>query len=331
MSESGLTVLDGTHLRSFNPSLPELNGSVNGAQLLEIAYSKASTSLFGLSLPQNLKASALSRVIAGPADHADVTFRQTELEKDKASKFLSDYISAIADELKDDPLVVSILDGNTLKMFLEDEDDYAMLAENLFTDMDIEDKGKICKNELRNALVHMGVEMGIPPFSEFPLLNDILKKHGAEGEEELGQAQFAELLQPILQETADALSENHVVIIHNVKVVNGSKLRKLLADEKQFDNVVERVLQETKSGKDGLQKTTELIRSFFEKHGKDFGLPPSESNDAVILLYDAVFSEVENEKSVVKADNEFREYMKDVLKKFAEQLEDNPIYCDLDD
>ncbi|KAG4111488.1 hypothetical protein ERO13_D13G107900v2 [Gossypium hirsutum] len=314
MSESGLTVLDGTHLRSFNPSLPELNGSVSGAQLLEIADSKASTSLFGLSLPQNLKASALSRVIARPGDHADVTFRQTELDKDKASKFLSDYISAIADELKDDPLVVSILDGNTLKMFLEDEDDYAMLAENLFTDMDIEDKGKICKNELRNALVHMGVEMGIPPFSEFPLLNGILKKHGAEGEEELGQAQFAELLQPILQETADALSENHVVIIHNVKVVNGSKLRK-----------------ETKSGKDGLQKTTELIRSFFEKHGKDFGLPPSESNDAVILLYDAVFSEVENEESVVKADNEFREYMKDVLKKFAEQLEDNPIYCDLDD
>lgn len=50
-------------------------------------------------------------------------------------------------------------------MFLDDEDDYAMLAENLFTDMDIEDKGKICRNELRNALVHMGVEMGIPPFS----------------------------------------------------------------------------------------------------------------------------------------------------------------------
>lgn len=54
-------------------------------------------------------------------------------------------------------------------MFLEDEDDYAMLAENLFTDLDIEDKGKICKSEIRNALVHMGVEMGIPPFSGFSL------------------------------------------------------------------------------------------------------------------------------------------------------------------
>ncbi|XVE89879.1 hypothetical protein DITRI_Ditri20bG0030600 [Diplodiscus trichospermus] len=328
MSEGGLTVLDGTRLRSLNLSLPEHNGAFTGAQLLEIADAKASASLVGLSLPQNLKASALSRVIAGAGDD-DVTFRQTEFDSEKASKVLSDYISAIADELKDDPLVVSILDGNSLKIFLEDEDDYAMLAENLFTDMDIEDKGKICKSEIRNALVHMGVEMGIPPFSEFPLLNDILKKHGAEGDEELGQAQFAELLQPVLQETADALTEKHVVIIQNIKVVNGSKLRKLLADEKQFNDVIQRVLQEKKSGKDELGKT-ELIRSFLEKHGKDLGLPQAESNEAVILLYDVVFSEVESEESDAQAEDEFREYVKDILEKFAEQLEANPIFCDLD-
>lgn len=65
----------------------------------------------------------------------------------------------------DDPLVVSVLDGNTLRLFLEDEDDFAMLAENLFTDLDIEDKGKVCKGEIRSALGHMGVELGVPPFS----------------------------------------------------------------------------------------------------------------------------------------------------------------------
>lgn len=40
-----------------------------------------------------------------------------------------------------------------------------MLAENLFTDLDGEDKGKIHKSEIRNALVQMGAEMGVPPFS----------------------------------------------------------------------------------------------------------------------------------------------------------------------
>jgi hypothetical protein len=67
----------------------------------------------------------------------------------------------------DNPLVVSILDGNALRMFLEDEDDFAMIAENLFTDLDTEDKGKIGKSEIRNAVVHMGVDMGVPPLEGF--------------------------------------------------------------------------------------------------------------------------------------------------------------------
>lgn len=65
----------------------------------------------------------------------------------------------------DDPLVIATLNGNILRLFLEDEDDFAMISENLFTDLDAEDKGKISKGEIRNALVHMGVEMGVPPFS----------------------------------------------------------------------------------------------------------------------------------------------------------------------
>ena len=43
----------------------------------------------------------------------------------------------------------------------------------------------------------------------------------------LGQAQFAELLQPVLQELAEALAEKHVLVIHDIKCCNGSKLRKV--------------------------------------------------------------------------------------------------------
>lgn len=65
----------------------------------------------------------------------------------------------------DNPIVISILDGSTLRLLFEDEDDFAMLAENLFTDLDVEDKGKISKSQIQNALVQMGVDMGVPPFS----------------------------------------------------------------------------------------------------------------------------------------------------------------------
>ncbi|KAK9218671.1 hypothetical protein WN943_007308 [Citrus x changshan-huyou] len=178
--------------------------TVTGAQLLDFAENKASSSLFGLSLPQNLKSTALKH-ISGSDD--DVTFRIKEFDRDHASKLTSDYITAIADELKDD---------------------FTMLAENLFADLDTEDEGKVCKGEIQNALGHMGVEFGVPPFSEFPQLNDILKKHGAEGEEELGQAQFTELLRQVLQDIVDALADKRIIIIPNIKIIDGSKLRMVI-------------------------------------------------------------------------------------------------------
>ena len=48
-----------------------------------------------------------------------------------------------------------------------------------------------------------------------------------DGEEELGQAQFALLLQSVLQDLADALADKRVVLVQKYKIFNGSKLRKV--------------------------------------------------------------------------------------------------------
>nr|DAD19696.1 TPA_asm: hypothetical protein HUJ06_021159 [Nelumbo nucifera] len=160
MNDGGMKILDGASLRSVDVLLPEIDGAITGAQVLEIAEAKASSSLFGIALPEHLKAAALKRINIDP-----VSFRSTELDREQSSSKLKEYVIAIADELIDDPLVVSVLDGVILKLFMEDEDDFAMLAEDLFTELDEEDKGMIRKSEIRNGLVRMGVEMGVPPFS----------------------------------------------------------------------------------------------------------------------------------------------------------------------
>ncbi|XP_024025187.1 uncharacterized protein LOC21407316 [Morus notabilis] len=323
MSDGVLTVLDGTHLRATNLSPPDSNVALTGAELLDLADYTVSSALFGLALPQTLMSSALRRI--GIRDNDDV-FRRTELAPDQASQTIKLYIAAIADELQDDPIVVAVLDGRAIRMFLEDEDEFAMIAENLFTDLDAEDKGKIRKSEIRNALGHMGVEMGVPSISEFPLLNTILKKHGADGEEELGQAQFALLLQCVLQDLEDALSEKRVVLVQNIRIVDGSKLSRLLADEKQFSNVVEKILQEKQGGKDS-SGVAQLVRSFLEKNGSELGLPPYEANEAVVLLYDSIFTEIGNNKTASAVDrDELFNLTKGILEKFAEQLEANPVY-----
>lgn len=47
----------------------------------------------------------------------------------------------------------------------------------------------------------------------------------------MGQAQFAQLLQHVLQDLADSLAEKQVVVIQNIKVINGSKLRKVVLSQ----------------------------------------------------------------------------------------------------
>ncbi|XP_009627448.1 uncharacterized protein LOC107824088 [Nicotiana tabacum] len=326
MSDGGLTVLDGSQLRAVSLSLPSSDGSsVTGAQLLDFAESKVSESLFGFSLPDTLKSAVLKRLSV--AD--DLDFRREQLDRENASSILRNYVAAIVDELQDDPIVIAILDGKTLCMFLEDEDDFAMLAENLFTDLDTEDRGKIRRNQIRDALIHMGVEMGIPPLSEFPLLSDILKRHGAEGEDELGQAQFAHLLQPVLQELADALAKNPVVVVQKIKINNGSKLRKVLADEKQLSETVEKIMQEKQDEKDSLSNK-DVIQRYLEKNGASLGLPPLKNDEVVILLYDIVLGDIENGQTDAASEkDEFMVFLKDILEKFAAQLEVNPTFHDL--
>ncbi|XP_057539217.1 uncharacterized protein LOC130817499 [Amaranthus tricolor] len=320
MADGGcLKVLDGTQLSDFDFSLPDdFSGDINGVQLLDFAHSRVSQCHYSLPLPDFLKSLALQRL------NFDISGKK--LDRDEAQRLLADYVSAIADQLKDEPLVVSILDGNTIRLFLEDEDDFAMLAENLFTDLDAEDEGKLSKSEILNALDKMGVEMGVPSSSEFPMINDILKKHGAEGEEKLGQAQFAQLLQPILQDLADALALKHVTVVHNLKITNGSKLRKFLADQNKLDDLKEKLYKQILDCQKE-QGCAEVIRSYLEKNGNELGLPPLEVNEAVPLMYNAIFADIESKcKDFEK--NEFRDLLKKILENFAEKLEVDPVFHD---
>lgn len=103
-----------------------------------------------------------------------------------------------------------------------------------------------------------------------------------------------------------------------------------MADEEELNNIVEKMLEEKQIGKDGLG-SVELMRGFLERNWKGLGLPPSEANEAVVLLYDAVFADVKAEKTAVDLEKEeLGKLVKEILYKFAEQLEASPVYHDPD-
>ncbi|KAL9331772.1 hypothetical protein ACSQ67_001382 [Phaseolus vulgaris] len=94
MSDAALHSERNAQFRSLNLSLGD--GSFTGVAILHIAHSRASSSLLGLSLPDSVKASALTRLHAPDAN----AFRSAVYAVNKASDVLSDYITAIADELE---------------------------------------------------------------------------------------------------------------------------------------------------------------------------------------------------------------------------------------
>ncbi|KAK8924184.1 hypothetical protein KSP39_PZI019643 [Platanthera zijinensis] len=326
MADIGLKILDGTELRSGDLRLPIDGGSVGGDRLLEMAEEEAAARLFGLSLPVSLVSSVMRRLASGTGSFLAMEFHDPESQKKKIQEFLL----ALAEELEDDPLLILVLDGSTLRIFLADEDDFAMMSENLFIDLDTDDTGKLSKNKIENVLAHMGADMGVPPFFVCDdLLRNILKRHGAEGEEQLGQAQFAQLLQPILQDLADTLAEKPVAVIQNIKVINGSKLKKILDDTNLFYDVTGRIFQEWEETGNGLWNK-EILRGLLQRKGSELGLPLYKSNEAIDSLYDQIFSDISDEKVVTAILNResFQDHVKAICKMFAELLEASPVFID---
>ncbi|KAH6558791.1 hypothetical protein KP509_1Z045600 [Ceratopteris richardii] len=227
------------------------------------------------------------------------------------------------------PLVVSILDGSAIKLILEDEDDFAMLAENLFTELDVEDTGKISPASLKTALLQMGSEMGVPPPSANEdidkLVSSILDKHKAAKEETIGQAQFAKLLQETLESLCDYLKLHPFTAVLNINVNNGSQMKKLLADSELFSEISDKMFDEFDTNKDGKLSKDELKKAL-ESHGWEWGLPARETSEHVGQLYDNLFLICDADKSGEVDKQEFKLLLKEILEVFAVKLQSNPVF-----
>ncbi|KAG0574347.1 hypothetical protein KC19_VG255700 [Ceratodon purpureus] len=332
MSEGGLQVLDGSQIRSALPELKATEsftkhdegskGYLTPSEVRRAAEAEAAALLLGVRLSAQI------------LDNAVLTFPTEDSGKVTEEAFtttLRNYLSAIADALEDEPVVVSVLDGATIKTLLEDEDDFAMLAESLFEELDTDESGKLSSKELRPAILQLGVEQGVPPAAATPeadaLVTKLITKYG-QGTEELGQAQFAALLQDVLQEMAESLAKKPITIKRDVKLLNGSHLRKALADEKAFKEMTDNMFNELDLNKDERLSKAE-IRPLFERQSSDWGLPPI-GDPETEELFDQVFKEVDTDKSGDVEKSEFEVLAKTLFTDFAEILRLNPIMVDIE-
>ena len=93
---ASLLVLDGLHLRVGDLFSSESDVSITGAQILDLANSRVSFSLYGVSLLETLEISALKCTNTADVD----TFRCTQFSRGKTLDMLRGYVAVVADELK---------------------------------------------------------------------------------------------------------------------------------------------------------------------------------------------------------------------------------------
>ena len=99
-----------------------------------------------------------------------------------------------------------------------------------------------------------------------------------------------------------------------------------LADQNKLDDLKEKLYKQILDCQKE-QGCAEVIRSYLEKNGNELGLPPLEVNEAVPLMYNAIFADIESKcKDFEK--NEFRDLLKKILENFAEKLEVDPVFHD---
>ncbi|KAL2609130.1 hypothetical protein R1flu_027703 [Riccia fluitans] len=334
-TSSTVRVLDGSQIHAALPSIAEKaqekfkeidtenKGFVSPADVKSAAVSEAAALLLGTQVSAQVFDSAIKGV---PLPEGGT------LNEEDFVTSLVQCLRAIADALQDEPIVVSVLDGSTIKTLLDDEDEFAMLAENLFTALDSDDSGKLNRSELRPAVLQLGLEQGVPPPSAKPeadeLITKILQKY-ANGSDELGQVQFAELLQAVLQDLADSLSSQPIIIVSDLRVLNGSKIRKMLDNEKALAEVADNLFVGLDVDNDGKLSKNE-IRPLFETQGSKWGLPSPEESEAVSELYNDLFKEIDTDKSGQVDKSEFQVLTKALFEGFAEQLRLEPIFVNVD-
>eukprot|EP00850_Spirogloea_muscicola_P007308 SM000036S13352 [mRNA] locus=s36:780591:782791:- [translate_table: standard] len=250
-----------------------------------------------------------------------------EVTKEEFAAFNREILLGIADGLEEDPVMLAVLDGSQLNSLLDDEDEFAMLAESVFAELDADNSGKISKSELKNAFTKLGLSAGVPPIGATPeadeLIDGVIQKYG-HGEGELGQAEFAKLLQDTLTDMASSLAERPIVMAHDVKVLNGARLRKVLNNEELLLESTTKMFEEWDLDKDEKLSKGEIVTAF-KTLGLSFGLPPETSQAEQEIVFGKVFDAADYDHNGIVDKDEFAILAKSLLKSLADELEQNPI------
>eukprot|EP00271_Cylindrocystis_brebissonii_P005735 TRINITY_DN17960_c0_g5_i1.p1 TRINITY_DN17960_c0_g5~~TRINITY_DN17960_c0_g5_i1.p1 ORF type:complete len:351 (+),score=95.49 TRINITY_DN17960_c0_g5_i1:192-1244(+) len=253
-----------------------------------------------------------------------------EVDRETFAGVSREILSEIAQGLQDEPLMVEAIDGSGLRSILE-SDNFLELALDVFDSLDADKSGELDRDELRTAVHHLGLDQGLPAAGSRPaadaIVDDMLQKYAHGEQKVMKREEFVELLRAVLEGVVEALEAQPLVVAHDVKVLTGAPIRKLLENEDEFKKVAVEMFDEWDSDSDGSLSKAEVATGF-QQLGLAFGLPPPASKEEAEKLFTAVFDAADFDHSGSVDLGEFTELIRALFEGIASELEANPIVID---
>ncbi|KAL6569750.1 hypothetical protein OROMI_014264 [Orobanche minor] len=112
---------------------------------------------------------------------------------------------------------VVIIDGSTVRSFVDDEPEFHKSADEAFASIDLNNDGVLSRSELRRAFeslrlieTHFGVDVATPPEELAKLYESIFEKFDCDNSGTVDQKEFRSELKNILLAIADGLGSNPI-------------------------------------------------------------------------------------------------------------------------
>ncbi|KAL2234250.1 uncharacterized protein LOC105168504 [Sesamum indicum] len=112
---------------------------------------------------------------------------------------------------------VVIIDGSTVRSFVDDEVQFQKSADEAFASLDLNNDGVLSRSELRRAFeslrlieTHFGVDVATPPEELTKLYDSIFEKFDCDHSGTVDQKEFRDELKNILLAIADGLGSSPI-------------------------------------------------------------------------------------------------------------------------
>ncbi|PON55117.1 Parvalbumin [Parasponia andersonii] len=256
--------------------------------------------------------------------------KQEKVSKTEFREVLSDILLGMAAGLKRDPIVILRIDGEDLLEFVSSPSfEPEMISISSEIELSSADQGLTLRDFIIKALEKLTVEQGIPPTSDSWVVSNILEPAlqqcaGHDWEKPVSQETFLVEFKKAVENVAQHLKEQPVIVAHSENTFDGTGIKRLLSNKFELDKTLNVAIENVPKDRNG-KMSKEHLRVALDVLAPSAGLPPLGAVEEMDKVIGDVFKLVNADDGKMVKEDEFKKLLTEILGSILLQLEGIPI------